>query len=206
MKPERNYRRSSARSRDFARPLTALTVAATAITVLFLSGCASSRKAATSSRNEESGKAEYIMRDSASMETIVERHAVTVPEETVRLTIATDSLSRLPSGASYNSRRGRASVKVGRIAATESEPERIYVESTCDSLLVQCERYERRIREQSRTIGKMISAAKRMATEQEIRKNANGIGTALKWSLIGLLTGIILGALTSRKINKKLNN
>lgn len=97
-------------------------------------------------------------------------------------------------------------MKVGRIAATESEPERIYVESTCDSLLVQCERYERRIREQSRTIGKMISAAKRMATEQEIRKNANGIGTALKWSLIGLLTGIILGALTSRKINKKLNN
>lgn len=97
-------------------------------------------------------------------------------------------------------------MKVGRIAATESEPERIYVESTCDSLQVQCETYERRIREQSRMIGTMLSTAKRMATEQEIRKSANGVGTAFKWALIGLLTGIILGALTSRKINKKLNN
>ena len=84
----------------------------------------------------------------------------------VTLTIATDSLRRLPAGASYSERSGQASVKVTRRAATATEPEYIYVYATCDSLQLQCERYERTIRNMHKDYGEQLSGLKiRLALE-----------------------------------------
>lgn len=120
-----------------------------------------------------------------------------MPQSEVRLTIASDSLRRLPEGALYSERSGQARVEVSRKAATATEPERIYVWASCDSLALQCERYERTIRNMKRSAGaaastaeKAQSAETRSATEKE--KRQGGGGTPLKWYLMGVLTGLLL--------------
>ncbi|MBR4926417.1 MAG: hypothetical protein IKZ61_11845 [Prevotella sp.] len=112
------------------------------------------------------------------------------------LTIATDSLRRLPSGASYSERSGQASVKVTRLPATSTTPERIYVYASCDSLALQCERYERQIRsmrsEWAERLNEMqdLAATASQHTEQ-VEKPSNVVLTAFKWYFIGLVSGII---------------
>lgn len=116
----------------------------------------------------------------------------------VMLTIATDSLRSLPAGASYSERSGQASVKVSRKAATASEPEYIYVYATCDSLQLQCERYERTIKNLHQDYGERLSgmmtrlAEARKEVQEVQEKPPNGIGTALKWYFYGLLSGVVL--------------
>lgn len=115
----------------------------------------------------------------------------------VTLTIATDSLRSLPAGASYSERSGQASVKVSRKAATATEPEYIYVYASCDSLELQCERYERTIRNLHREYGERLNemqgrlAATSHELEEVKEKPPNPIGTALEWYFYGLLSGIL---------------
>ena len=115
----------------------------------------------------------------------------------VTLTIATDSLRSLPAGASYSERSGQASVKVSRKAATATEPEYIYVYASCDSLELQCERYERTIRNLHREYGERLNEmqGRLSATSHELEelkeKPPNVIGTSLEWYFAGLLSGII---------------
>lgn len=87
-----------------------------------------------------------VVSDSVSETLEVTTEDVIVPASSVTLTIVKDSLLSLPAGASYSGRSGQASVRVSRQAATASEPEYIYVDASCDSLLLACARYERRIR------------------------------------------------------------
>lgn len=114
----------------------------------------------------------------------------------VTLTIATDSLRSLPAGASYSERSGQASVKVSRKAATATDPETIYVYASCDSLEVQCERYERTIRNLHSEYGERLNEmqGRLSATLHELEevkeKSPNAIGTALKLFFYGLLSGI----------------
>ncbi|QFQ11570.1 hypothetical protein C7Y71_000155 [Pseudoprevotella muciniphila] len=111
------------------------------------------------------------------------------------LTIATDSLLSLPSGASYSDRSGQASVKVSRKAATATDPEYIYIYATCDSLQLQCERYERYIRNLHKDYGEQLNgmmtrlAEARQEVQEVKEKSPNGIGTALKWYFFGLVSG-----------------
>ena len=179
------------------------TVAAIVLSVLFLTGCAAHRKNVTKAKEEQLSKT--IRTDSVirlaidSVSELVESRTepVKVPMSAVTLTIATDSLRSLPAGASYSERSGQASVKVSRKAATATEPEYIYVYASCDSLLLQCERYERTIRNLHRNYGEQLRGMETLlaAAKQEVQelkeKPPNGIGTALKWYLAGLVSGII---------------
>ena len=180
-----------------------LTLASIVLTALCLGGCASHRKSVTVSQEQV---AETVRTDSAvrlaldSVSEVVEirTEPVTVPMSAVTLTIPTDSLRLLPVGASYTDRSGQASVKVGRRAATATEPEYIYVYATCDSLQLQCERYERTIRNMHKDYGEQLSGLKIRLAEanQELQeleeKPPNPIGTSFKWFVYGLLGGFLI--------------
>jgi hypothetical protein len=203
MKREKRLPQTVVRLPVSGKPLTVLTVALIVTSALFLTGCATHRKSVTAGSVEQ--VAETVSTDSAvrlsldSVSELVEirTEPVKVPMSEVSLTIATDSLRRLPVGASYSERSGQASVKVSRKAATATEPEYIYVYATCDSLQLQCERYERTIRNLHKDYGEQLNGLKiRLAeSKQELQeleeKPPNPIGTALKWYLAGLVSGII---------------
>ena len=121
---------------------------------------------------------------------------VSVPESRVTLMIAADSLLSTPQGASWSGRSGQANVKVQRQAGTAGKPEVIVVEATCDSLQLQCERYEETIATQRRAIDALAEAGYQLYSEQreEVKeKPPNGIRTALKWLFIGIIIGLLMG-------------
>ena len=203
MKREKNLGLSNVRLPVSVRPLTVLTAVVTMTIALFLSGCATPRKSVTEAKEEqvsETIRTDSVLRlaiDSVSEVVEVRTEPVRVPMSAVSLTIATDSLRSLPSGASYSERSGQASVKVSRKAATATEPEYIYVYASCDSLELQCERYERTIRNLHREYGERLNemqgrlAATVSQHTEQAEKLPNAIGTALKWYFYGLLSGII---------------
>ena len=99
-------------------------------------------------------------------------------------------------------------MKVSRKAATATDPEYIYVYASCDSLELQCERYERTIRNLRSEYGERLTEMQgRLAatlsqhTEQE-EKPPNAIGTALKWFFYGLLSGILATFIIFIKLKK----
>ena len=181
-----------------------LIVASIVLIALCFSGCASHRKSVTAGSVEQ--VAETVSTDSAvrlsldSVSELVEirTEPVKVPMSAVTLTIATDSLRSLPAGASYSERSGQASVKVSRKAATATEPEYIYVYATCDSLQLQCERYERTIRNLHKDYGEQLNGLKIRLAERkrELReleeKPPHPVGMSFKWFVYGLLGGILI--------------
>lgn len=195
--------RRSARWPVSGKRLTMPIAAAIVLSVLFLTGCAAHRKSVTEAKSEqlsETVRTDSVLRlslDSVSELVEIRTEPLTIPMSAVSLTIATDSLHSLPSGASYSERSGQASVKVTRRAATATEPEYIYVYATCDSLQLQCERYERYIRNLHKDYGEQLNgmvtrlAEARQEVKEVKEKPPNGIGTALKWYLAGLVSGII---------------
>lgn len=211
MRPEKTSMPPNAKWPGFARPLTMLTVASIVLTVLFLSGCATHRRSVTESSNlteavSETIRTDSVLRlavDSVSESVEIRTEPVKVPMSSVSLTIATDSLRSLPAGASYSDRSGQASVKVSRKAATATEPEYIYVYATCDSLLLQCERYERTIRNLHKDYGEQLSGLKiRLAElQQEAReheeKPPDDRQPPFKWYFYGILTGIAVSRIKS---------
>lgn len=214
MRQEKRSVRSSARLPAFVRLLTVPTVAVTVMSVLFLSGCATHRKSVTTAKEEqlsETIRTDSVIRlaiDSVSELVEIRTEPMKVPMSSVTLTIATDSLRRLPAGASYSERSGQASVKVSRKAATATDPEYIYVYATCDSLQLQCERYERQIRNLHSQYDEHLNEMQNRlaATSHELdevkEKPPNAIGTALKWCFYGLLSGILATIIIFIKLKK----
>lgn len=190
------------------------TAVVTALLALFLTGCATSRKSVTQERADyasETASAENVTvlsADSVSEVTEVRTETVRVPMSAVSLTIATDSLRSLPSGASYSGRSGQASVSVSRKFATATEPEYIYVYASCDSLAMECERYERIIKNLSKSYGEAHNSKDETqyttSHEQEALKEngGSGIGMALKWYFFGLLSGMLATTIIFIKLKK----
>ena len=214
MRPAETSARQNARWPVFARRLTMPTVAAIVLSVLFLTGCAAHRKSVTKAKEEqlsETIRTDSVIRlaiDSVSELVEIRTEPVKVPMSAVTLTIATDSLRSLPAGASYSERSGQASVKVSRKAATATEPEYIYVYASCDSLQLQCERYERQIRNLHSQYDERLNemqnrlAATSHELEEVKEKPPNAIGTALKWYFYGLLSGILATIIIFIKLKK----
>ena len=128
---------------------------------------------------------------------------MTVPESRVTLSVAEDSLTLLPAGAGYTARRGQAHVKVSRRPSTDKgSPARIIIEAGCDSLEVQCARYEQCIEEMQT----QLSAAERaLSTQQQKTKEQQPMDfTALLYAfIVGLAAGIVSTILIRKKIWQK---
>ena len=214
MRHGKTLARRNARWPGSGKLLTMPTVAAIVLSVLFLTGCAAHRKSVTKAKEEqlsETIRTDSVIRlaiDSVSELVEIRTEPVKVPMSAVTLTIATDSLRSLPAGASYSERSGQASVKVSRKAATATEPEYIYVYASCDSLQLQCERYERQIRNIHSQYGERLNEmqGRLSATSHELEevkeKPPNAIGTALKWYFYGLLSGILTTIIIFIKLKK----
>lgn len=109
----------------------------------------------------------------------------------VNMEIAINSLRKLPEGAVYTAQSGQANIKVSHQMATEKEPEKVYVYATCDSLELQCERYEKTVK----SLKQHISALEQK--NETIEKNPpNAFLTALKWLLFGFVIGATATAIT----------
>ena len=118
------------------------------------------------------------------------------------LKIATDSLRSLPPGASYTGRQGQASVHVSRGTGSwtgDESPgtEYIYIDATCDSLQLLCERYERTIKmlhEESGERGGSIAVEQQHTkrSTEVTEKPPNAIVTALKWYFYGFVSGMLI--------------
>lgn len=214
MRHVKTLARRNARWPGSGKLLTMPTVAAIVLSVLFLTGCAAHRKSVTEAKEEhlsETIRTDSVIRlsiDSVSELVEIRTEPVKVPMSSVILTIATDSLRSLPAGASYSDRSGQASVKVSRKAATATEPEYIYVYASCDSLELQCERYERQIRNLHSQYGERLNEMQNRLTatshelEEVKEKPPNAIGTALKWYFYGLLSGILATIIIFIKLKK----
>ena len=214
MRHGKTLARRNARWPGSGKLLTMPTVAAIVLSVLFLTGCAAHRKSVTKAKEEqlsETIRTDSVIRlaiDSVSELVEIRTEPVKVPMSAVTLTIATDSLRSLPAGASYSERSGQASVKVSRKAATATEPEYIYVYASCDSLQLQCERYERQIRNLPSQYDERLNerqnrlAATSHELEEVKEKPPNAIGTALKWYFYGLLSGILATIIIFIKLKK----
>ncbi len=200
MKQGKTSTRPSARWHASARPSTMLTVAVTVITVLCLSGCASSRKSV--SRQTETSHEESLHAVD-SMVSVVEtwRTPVKVPMSSVSLTLSMDSLRLLPPGAGYIARKGQASVKVKRKTATEKEPEQLVIEADCDSLELVCANYSKTVsmlKRQLKEANKSNSELKETAKERA----SPGLRIICIAFIVGVASGIVLTILT-RKIWQK---
>lgn len=214
MRHGKTLARRNARWPGSGKLLTMPTVAAIVLSVLFLTGCAAHRKSVTKAKEEqlsETIRTDSVIRlaiDSVSELVEIRTEPVKVPMSAVTLTIATDSLRSLPVGASYSERSGQASVKVSHKAATATEPEYIYVYASCDSLELQCERYERQIRNLHSQYGERLNEmqGRLSATSHELEevkeKPPNAIGTELKWYFYGLLSGILATIIIFIKLKK----
>lgn len=113
-----------------------------------------------------------------------------VPKETVTLTLKTDSLRKLPEGATYHAKNGRAGVEVGR----GKEPGTIVVYATCDSLQRLVEYYERKARDNAIAY-QSLSDSVRMEKE----RRSCGWKNLLIAFIAGAATGIITTVITLKK-------
>lgn len=132
---------------------------------LFVASCGSTKKMTESTRATV---------DSVLLKEVRQVINIPIPLSKVELKIPTQSLHSLPPGASFSGKKGQAGVKVEAIGDT------VYVSATCDSLQVQCERYEKELT-------RIRSDTDRQVTE--IKKNS--VQTLFKWCLIGFVAGII---------------
>lgn len=119
---------------------------------------------------------------------------MTVPRSEVTLEIAVDSLRKLPEGAGYTAKSGQAGVRVRRKAATPGHPETIVVYASCDSLALQCERYEKTVQGLHK---QMAALSQKSQTVSERQPDA--FTKALKWFLSGLVAGGIISVIIIKK-------
>lgn len=115
-----------------------------------------------------------------------------VPQDQVHLIIPLDSIGRLPSGASFNKKEGRANVKAS--LGKQDGKDVIYIDASCDSLQVLCLYYE----EQNKKLTKQnAELSNTIRTEKE--QCSNPVKVAIFSFIVGLVSGIIITIKTRKK-------
>lgn len=107
-----------------------LALASIMLIALSVTSCGSTKKMTESAR---------AVTDSVLLKEVRQVINIPIPLSKVELKIPTQSLHSLPPGASFSEKKGQAGVKVEAVGDT------VYVSATCDSLQVQCERYEKEL-------------------------------------------------------------
>lgn len=143
-----------------------LALANITLIVLFASSCGSTKKMTENTR---------ATTDSVLLKEVRQVINIPIPRSKVELKIPTQNLRSLPPGASFSEKKGQAGIRVEAVGDT------VYVSATCDSLQVQCERYEKELTRIRSDTDKQVT---------EIKKNT--FQTAFKWCSIGLFAGIVL--------------
>nr|DAK02531.1 MAG TPA: G-rich domain on putative tyrosine kinase [Caudoviricetes sp.] len=159
------------------------------MTALFLSGCATSRKASVVT--EESVR--QVSADTLRSE-VRQTWTETVPLEEAKLEIPLAELTNLPEKAEYHAKNGRASATVQNKGGT------IVVYATCDSLQRQCEYYERQMASYKNALEQQKNEAK---TEKE--RSSNPLKMLLIAFIVGVATGTVL-TITTKRIWQKVRN
>lgn len=182
MKQEDTLKPRSARWHVSGRLLTQLTAASIMMTALFLSGCATSRKASEATE-------ERVRQASAdSLRSEVRRTwTESVPQEEAKLEISLAELTSLPEKAEYRAKNGRASATVKNKGGT------IVVYATCDSLQRQIEYLER---EMSRSRNASDGHWNTVRTENKRCSN--------RWTMliIAFIAGVATGIVSTIKTRK----
>ena len=159
--------------------------------------CRSVKTAIRESRTAESHARRETTRQTVSVARWQQQ--VTVPESRVTLSVAEDSLTLLPAGAGYIARKGQAHVKVSRRPSADKEsPAQIVIEAGCDSLEVQCARYEQRIEEMQT----QLTAAKRVHSMQQKKTEERQLWD-FKTILYAFIAGVAAGIVSTLIIKKK---
>lgn len=118
-----------------------------------------------------------------------------MPQDQVHLIIPLDSIGRLPSGASFNKKEGRANVKAS--LGKQDGKDVIYIDASCDSLQVLCLYYE----EQNKKLTKQnAELSNTIRTEKE--QCSNPVKVAIFSFIVGLVSGIIITIKTRKKMDK----
>ena len=81
-------------------------------------------------------------------------------------------------------------MEVSHLSATATEPERIVVYATCDSLLLMCEEYERTVWQLNERIHQLQENI-RKRLEQQIAQDEARLKVRAKGFLQGLLAGMV---------------
>lgn len=116
---------------------------------------------------------------------------MTIPSSLATLAIPVDSLRRLPTGAVYQKKEGRATASVGINGNT------LVVHAKCDSLQQLVYQLEEQLSAQR----------EQTATREEARApSPTPVRTRLKWYSSGVLTGLIAALLWTRGKRKKGNH
>ena len=185
MRQEDTSKPRSVRWRVFGRLSTLQTVASIMMTVLFLSGCATSRKASVATEESKQVSADTLQSE------VRQTWTETVPQEEANLEIPLAELTNLPEKAEYRVKNGRAS------ATVQNKDGIIVVYATCDSLQRQCEYYERQMASYKKALEQQKNEAK---TEKE--RSSNQWKMLLFAFIVGVATGTVLTIIT-RKIWQK---
>lgn len=167
----------------FAKPSTLLTAVSIVMTVLFCTGCASSR------RSTQETKAIQTKESADSLTSV--RKGVTIvgiPKSEVKMTIPMDSLRKMPSGSTYTKKSGRANVSV-----SPGSSGNIIVYASCDSLQQLVEWYEQelvRIRSQTTDENDTVQTVK--------ERRSNPVEIVFIF-IAGVLSGIVITFLIRKK-------
>lgn len=90
------------------------------------------------------------------------------------MVIPVENLHKLPPGAVYADKSGQANIKV------TAKNDTLYVAASCDSLQVQCERYEKELTRIRSDTDKQVT---------EVKKNS--VQTVFKWCSTGFVLGVL---------------
>lgn len=132
---------------------------------LFTVSCGTTRKLTESQRET---KDSVVIKETRIVTT------VPVPESKVEMVIPVENLHKLPPGAVYADKSGQANIKV------TAKNDTLYVAASCDSLQVQCERYEKELTRIRSDTDKQVT---------EVKKNS--VQTVFKWCSTGFVLGVL---------------